>query len=543
MSRGNPGFFNKRYTTYMFWADRIADEIIKRYGGDIKAGKQLIIRDEKTLSGRVHVGSMRGVAIHGAVSEALTKRGVEHTYYYELNDFDPMDGFPVYLPEEFKQYLGKPLYTIPSPDGEAKNFAEYFGNDFVSAITHAGFAPQYYHATELYLAGKMDEVIYDALKKADTIRAIYKEVSGSVKKEGWLPINVICPQCGKLSTTVATDFDTETVQVNCYKTTVDWTEGCGFEGRVSPFGGKAKLPWKVEWAAKWKVRGVMIEGGGKDHATRGGSRDVANHISREVFNYEPPFDIPYEFILFGGQKMSSSKGRGSSAREVADLLPSKIFRLLLLGKDINQQSNFDPEGDTISTLYDQYDKLAENYWAGAGDDYSRLFEMIHPPEGTPAWMFLLRFSQVAFLVQMPHLIMLEEAKKIKTGPLTKDEEIEIAERAQYALRWLQSYAPEKFVFKLQETLPDAADTLSAAQKEALGALGKDLEIDYPTSGEVMHGIIRAIPARPGMSVAPKDFFAAIYTVFLAKESGPQAGWFLAALPKDFVVKRLKEASE
>jgi lysyl-tRNA synthetase class 1 len=528
----------------MFWADRIAEEIMRRYGGDIKGGKPLIIRDEKTLSGRVHVGSMRGVAIHGAVSEALTKMGVPNTFRYELNDFDPMDGFPVYLPEDFKQYLGLPLYTIPSPDESAKNFAEYFGNDFQGAIAHAGFTPQYYHASELYLEGKMDEVIYEALKSAEIIRSIYKEVSGSQKEEGWLPINVICPECGKVVTTAASDFDGETVAIVCKVKGLDWTKGCGFEGRVSPFGGKAKLPWKVEWAAKWKVNGVLVEGAGKDHSTKGGSRDVANHIAKEVFKYEPPFDIPYEFLLVGGQKMSSSKGKGTSAREIADLVPTKIFRLALLGKDINQQFNFDPEGDTISVLYDQYDKLAENFRAGIQDDYSRLFEMIHPQSEKELIVpdFLMRFSQVAFLVQMPHLNMLEEATKVKGSALTKQEEIEIAERAQYALRWLQNYAPEKFVFKLHDTLPDAAGDLSAAQKEALSALGKDLEMDYPATGEIMHALIRAIPARPGMTVTPKEFFAALYMIFLGKESGPQAGWFLAALPKDFVVRRLQEAS-
>jgi lysyl-tRNA synthetase class I len=34
----------------------------------------------------------------------------------------------------------------------------------------------------------------------------------------------------------------------------------------------------------------------------------------------------------------------------------------------------------------------------------------------------------------------------------------------------------------------------------------------------------------------------MYILFLNKESGPKAGWFLAALPRDFVLNRLKEAA-
>jgi lysyl-tRNA synthetase class 1 len=525
----------------MFWADRIAGEIERRFGGEISSGKPIVIRDEKTLSGRVHIGSMRSLALHGILAQILTEKGIPNVFKYELNDMDPMDGFPVYLPEEFRQYMGQRLKNIPSPEPSAENFAEYFGNDYRSAVAHAGFSPEYYRAHELYESGQMDDLIFAALKNADVVRSIYKEVSGSIKPEGWLPISVICPQCGKMVTTEAKDFDGDTVAVVCQKNKVDFAQGCGFEGRVSPFGGKAKLTWKVDWAAKWKVNGVMVEGAGKDHYTKGGSRHVANQISKEIFKYESPFDIPHEFILVGGAKMSSSKGKGTSAREVADLLPTKIFRLMLLGKDINQQFNFDPEGDTIPTLFDQYDKLAEGYRTNKEDDYARLFELIHADKPSVP-EFLLRFSQVAFLVQMPHHKILDEAAKIKGSPLTEAEQVEIAERAQYALRWLENYAPEKYVFKLQDSLPEDIE-LTKAEQRGLGILYNDLAIDYPEKGEVMHALIRAIPVRPGAEVEAKALFTSIYKIFLNKESGPQAGWFLAALPKDFVLKRLKEASE
>ncbi|HVV39138.1 MAG TPA: lysine--tRNA ligase [Candidatus Paceibacterota bacterium] len=527
----------------MFWADRIGDEIAKRYGGDIKGGKAVYIRDEKTLSGRVHIGSMRGVAIHDAVAESLKRMDIERIWRYELNDFDVMDSVPPMLSEEeYKKYLGQLLCDVPSPDSSAKNFADYFGNDFKSAIEHAGFEPEYYWGSDLYRSGRMDGVIREALEGAATIRAIYKEVSGSVKNEAWLPIMVVCPNCKKVATTEAEDFDGNTVAITCHKNKTDYTHGCGYEDRVSPFGGNSKLAWKVEWAAKWKVHSVMVEGGGKDHSTKGGARDVANHISREVFKYEPPFDIPYEFFLVGGKKMSSSKGRGSSAREIADLLSPKILRLALLGKDINQQVNFDPEGDTIPVLYDQYDMLGDRYWGEIRDDYSRLFEVLHA-EDMPEKSFYPRFSQVAFLVQMPHLNLKKEVEMMKGEALTEVDNKELEDRAFYAKRWLELCAPEKFVFKLQDTLPEAASALAPLQKTALHALLKDLEMEYPANGEAMHALLRAVPVRPAINISPREFFTSLYTIFLAKDSGPQAGWFLAALPKEFVLRRLKEASE
>ncbi len=505
----------------MFWADRIVGEIEKRFG---KPGRPLLIRDEKTLSGRVHVGSLRGVAIHGLVHEVLGEKGVETTFKFEFNDYDPMDGIPAYLDQAaYEKYLGMPLKNIPSPEDGYDNFAEYYGAEFKGVIEAAGWHTEVYRSSELYLKGQMDEVIRQALEGAEDIRRIYKQVSGGERKDTWLPISVICPTCGKLSTTFASDFDGETVQVQCRD--LDWVKGCGFEGRVSPFGGRAKLPWKVEWPAKWKVMGVEIEGAGKDHSTKGGSRDVANHISKEVFAYEPPFDVPYEFFLVGGKKMSSSKGQGSSAKEIADLVPAKILRLALLSKDPMHAFSFDPEGDTIPVLYDLYDKLAAEYWAGTRDDFSRLFEYVHPGRAIPAQSTLPRFSQVAFVVQMPHMDIYKE--------FPEADRAELDERAKYAAHWLEAYAPEKFVFKLQDELPEIARNLPDTSKAALKALHEYIssQSDMPT-GEELHTELHKTKE-----------FKAIYLAFLGKESGPKAGWFLSSLPRDFVLRRLEEASK
>ncbi|HEV8677278.1 MAG TPA: lysine--tRNA ligase, partial [Candidatus Paceibacterota bacterium] len=450
------------------------------------------------------------------------------------------DGLPAYLDREtFEKELGKPLYAVPSPDGKAKNYAEYFAEEYIGAITEAGFKPEFYRASELYFSGAMDGVIRGALEGAEKIRRIYKEVSGGERKDGWLPISVICPQCGKMATTDATDFDGETVLVNCYPTKAPYTQGCGFEGRVSPFGGKAKLPWKPEWAAKWKVVGVDIEGGGKDHYSKGGARDVARHIAKEVFNYPEPFGVPNEFFLVGGKKMASSKGLGSSAKEIVDLVPAKIFRLALFGKDINQQIDFNPEGDTIPVLFDQYDKLAEGYKANKEDDYARLFKYVNREGEIPE--FLPRFSQVAFLVQMPHMSLEGEVEAMKGSALTAADKKELEERALYSKRWLEAYAPEKFVFKLQDDMPEAAKNLSPIQKDALKMLKEFIESkpEIP-SGEDLHAKLHAL--KEEAHISPADLFSAIYLSFLGKAYGPKAGWFLSVLDRGFVLKRLGEVA-
>ena len=57
------------------------------------------------------------------------------------------------------------------------------------------------------------------------------------------------------------------------------------------------------------------------------------------------------------------------------------------------------------------------------------------------------------------------------------------------------------------------------------------------TGETLHALIHDVKEESGLS--PKEFFTAIYVVFLGKESGPKVGWFLSTLEKDFVVGRLR----
>ncbi len=532
----------------MFWADRLGNEIEQKFKEKIASGKPLIIRDEKTASGRVHVGSLRGVALHGLISEILSERNINNTYLFEINDNDPMDDIPATLDRKiYEPYLGKPLNTVPSPDGKAANFAEYYAEEFIGVIRELGFSPEFYRVSDVYREGKFNEVIRLALEHAGEIRKIYKEISGSERAEGWLPVNVICEKCGKVSTTVATSYDGEQVEYVCRDVT--FTNGCGYQGKISPFNGRAKLPWKVEWAAKFKVIGIDIEGAGKDHSTRGGARQVAEAISRQVFHHEPPFNIPYEFFNIAGKKMSSSKGRGSSSREVADLFPPELVRLLLLQREPQRVIEFNPEGDTVPLLYDTYDSYAGKYFSDIAtgeqlSDFARTFFLMHKPVDRPRLSphFLPRFSQIAYLVQMPHVSITDQVAQEKGSALVAEDVQEIESREKYARRWLDTYAPEEYQFVLQQTLPAAARDFSAEQKHALKKVLEKITAlgDGPVDGLALHTALHDI--KNEMGINPKDFFSALYISFLDRPSGPKAGWFLSVLKRDFVIRRLEAAS-
>ncbi|MBU0458153.1 lysine--tRNA ligase, partial [Patescibacteria group bacterium] len=232
----------------MFWADEIVAEISERFSDKIAKKKPLIIRDEKTLSGRVHIGSIRGIVIHGLIAQVLNEKGIANEYKFELNEFDPMDGLPVYVDQkEYKKHMGKPLFTVPAPEEGAKDYPSVFGDELKQVVEPMGLPIDFYTLHQLYEAGKFNDVIKEALDNASKIRTIYLEVSGGGKPNDWYPLSVICEKCGKIGTTQVTGWDGNDVTYQCKLGYVEWADGCGHEGKTSPYDGNAKLPWKVEW--------------------------------------------------------------------------------------------------------------------------------------------------------------------------------------------------------------------------------------------------------------------------------------------------------
>lgn len=529
----------------MFWADKIIDEIGVEFNKEIVGGEPIIIRDEKTASGRMLISAMRGAVIHGIISEIFSEKKVSNTFLWEINDTDAFRSIPKNLDEKkYQQYLGFPLHTIPSPEEGVENYPEFFAKEFTQTMEHMGFTPMYYRSSVAYREGKFNNAIKTALENATLIRDIYKKVSGSNKPTDWLPLMVVCEKCGKIGTTKTTSFDGEKVKYTCDSSVVEWAEGCGYGGEVSPFNGNATLPWKVEWAAKFKVFNVKVEGGGKDLSTKGGARDVSNHIAREVFKYQPPFDISYEFFLAGGKKMSTSKGNAPAAREIVDVLPPHIYRLVFLGKNYKQAIEFNITGDTVPILFDTYDRIAEKYFAHTQEDDARLFTLIHNPKERKLLQehFLPRFSLVSFLVQMPHMNIEDEFSKVKGSALTEQDLAELQMRIKYAKHWLEVYAPEEYKYELQyDTLPKAATLFSDKQKETLGKVLVYIKSRDILEGEELHKQLHTI--RKESEIEPKEFFSALYLSFLGKDSGPKAGWFLSVIDRKFLEKRLEEVSK
>jgi lysyl-tRNA synthetase class 1 len=526
----------------MYWADELAAAA---------KGRQ-IVNDSKSPSGTVHVGSLRGVVLHDAIHRALLAAGLESTFLYGVDDMDAMDSQALLTPDAVDRYMGAPLSRVPAPEGSgAANYARHFvGEIFFRTFEPLGIKPEFYWVSELYEQGKLDPYVRLALDRADRVRAIYKRVSHVERTSDWLPIQVICEACGKIGTTYATGWDGETVAYLCLPDLVSWAKGCGHEGRVSPLGGRAKLPWNLEWAAKWGILGVTIEGCGKDLATAGGSRDRSDAISREVFEVEPPRNVAYEFLNVGGKKMSTSRGQGAAAHTIAEVLPPAQLRFLFLRPRPNQVIDFDPEGDTIPRLFDEFDRIAT---ATAGHevkgelpaDHDRLFAYSLPGEApdvaAEASAFRPAFGHLALLLQIPGVDIAERMEAEKGAPLTDLEKAVLDERTASARAWLESYAPERARLVVRrDAVPDEVGALEPGQKSYLAALASAAGKEKPRSGDAWQALIFRVAGEHELPAGKA--FGALYAAFLGRSNGPRAGWLLASLEPEFVVERLRAAA-
>ncbi len=516
----------------MFWTEEIAAKC---------AGPQ-IINDSKTPSGRVHVGALRGVLIHDAIFRTLREKGIEARYLFGVDDYDPVDEIPKGEDEHFGQYIGRPLCATPAPCGAEGDMAEHYMREFWQVFADLGVQVERYRMRDIYRSGQFNAAIDMILRNADKVRRVYKEVSNSDRAEHWHPFQAICEKCGSIASTEVYAYDGALVSYRCLPTKVVNTKlnlgrGCGHEGKVSPFDGRGKLPWKLEWVAKFVTFPITIEGAGKDHSTKGGSRDVAEACLRAIYGTEPPLRVPYEFFLVGGAKMSSSRGVGASARDMADLLPPEVLRFLMIRTKPNSPVNFDVREEGIVKLYNEFDRYHTrvNHDKNATPDEAsvlRVCELV--PEGD---YFNANFQLVSALVQMPHLDPVAEITRRKGAPLTAVERRHLDQRIASARLWVESYASEEEKTRLQEVLPARAHELTAAQRAFLHRLAAGLR-DTPWEDDALQTKVfetaRLTPLEQPVA------FKAIYRVLLDREAGPKAGNLLAFLDRDYVIARFQE---
>lgn len=525
----------------LFWADRIADDIINREKYTYLDKEYVLpnkpsIKTSSSLSGVLHIGRLTDIIRGEAVYQALTDRGIDAQFIYVAEDMDPLRKIPKGVPESYREYIGVPVTDIPDPWGCHKSYAEHHVVEFFDIFSDfVKDEPARYSMREEYKKGNFDWAIDEVIKRSNEVREIINSFKEHPLAEGWVPYQVICENCGKIMTTAIRSFEDGRVKYVCqdYKFKSETAMGCGYEGELVPKGSTGKMVWKSEWAAQWKRWDVVGEGAGKEYIVPNSAFFVNAKICEQVYDYPATTPIFYEHITIGGGgKMSASVGNVVYPKDWLKVAPAEALRLLFL-KRITKTRDF--KWDDVPMLLDELDKMERIYFdvEEGGDKKTtshikRLYEMSITKKTPSDYTEVIPYSIAAIVSQVsnnekPRMESILERLGYAINERTLD-------RIPLAGNWARLYGETIDVCK---DLPDCANSLSDEQKKALGGIVGLLDTAKDDK-ELGKGIFAL---SKDLGISPKEIFGAIYCVLLNKEKGPRAASFILSLDKEFVKDR------
>lgn len=489
-------------------------------------GKQ-VVSTGISPSGPIHVGNMREILTGHILHREVERRGLESRFIYLGDDMDPLRKLYPFLGKEYEEYIGRPLYKIPSPTGEG-TYSESFLKPFLETLGELSVKVDVIRSHSLYRDGRFADVIDLVIRNKDRIGEILTGISGRDLEKDWFPYSPVCSACGKLTGAVVTGYERPYVEYSC---------SCGNVSRSDIRKDEGKLPWRIEWPAKWLVLGVTVEPFGKDHGAPGGSYDTGAAISRDVFGIEPPKPLMYEWITLKGKgTMHSSTGISIAASDFVKLAPPEILRFLIAKNQPGRHIEFDP-GSGLLNLVDEFEKLHENYIDDSLDgDSKRIYEI--STDGIRAETLQVSLRHLIMLVQIypdePKLLPALRRSGYTPSHITPD----LEKRIRMLRNWISLYAPEQLRFQLLSV--DAEANLSPEMRKILASFSTEaagIEWDAEDIHNTAHSVIRE------SGVQPSEGFKAFYLAFIGKERGPRLGYFLSNLDRKFVMDRISKITQ
>jgi lysyl-tRNA synthetase class 1 len=530
----------------MHWADRIADELVAaRPDTDLFTCASGI-----SPSGQIHIGNLRDIVTIWFVGRALRERGRRVRLIHSWDDYDrfrkvpkpdeaKLKQLPAWLaerirslkvPESYEEHLGRPVASVPDLNGEYPSYAARFVHEFEASLAELGVEIEFLHQAELYPSGVYRDAILESVRKRREIYDILaKSKSAGPSEEErrrFVPVSVYCERCGRDSTRVELLDGSETeIRYTC--------SSCGNEAVLDLTAAtNVKLPWRVDWAMRWRHESVVFEPFGKDHATAGGSYESSSEICREIFGCEPPVPAPYEFIGIKGLggKMSSSAGVLLTPADLLDIYQPET--ILWMYARFAPMKQFDVAvDDQVLRMYDEFDR------AIAGDPQvetdERALELSRIPGRELHPVPFRQLAGFAGIVQGNAEAL--EAIFERMGTPHRKQEFE--ERLKKAEAWIERYVPEQHIalraerdLAFFESLADVEKAWVRSLHDWLASAG-EVTIDEATE------FVYAVPKRADDSdkeqaAAQRRFFQIVYTLLFGKTRGPRLGTFLAAVPRE-----------
>ncbi len=501
------------------WLEELAKIISATYPDG-----EIVVSSGHSPSGVYHIGTLREIMTANAIAFELRRQGREAKHIDFVDDFDAFRKVPENVPEQWSAYIGQPLAVVPDPATCHKSYGAHYLAQLHMGLEAVGAMPdESVSGYDTYQNGVLSEQIELVLNNLTEAKTILTKVGGRALDEHWSPLQILS-DTNNLREWKYTGWDAENKQVS-------YIDRDGKTGIVGINDGRVKLDWRLDWPARWAKWGVMVEPFGRDHATKGGSYDTGKVLVDTILAATAPYPVPYEFINNVGdtKKMSKSSGNVLTPNQALEVMPAEILRYFVVGSKPSKTLQFD-SGLGLYQLIDNYTKVI--------NDDTAVLNYAHA----------VRTEETIVNIPFNHLVSVYQAAS-ENSQATKEilertgyeDEVQsswptIERELAFVATWLEKYAPESVVFKIQKNVPKI--DLSEEQMYFLNLLADFLENqNRDLDGQEMHDAIYS--AKDKAELKPMQAFQALYRVILGKESGPKAGWFLSSLDLEFLVSRLR----
>ena len=520
----------------MHWSDVVAQRLSER-------GQKHIVSTGITPSGEFHIGHLREILTGDMIAKAAQKAGLDVEFVFIIDSADPLRKVYSFLDDSYATYIGHQLKQIPPPNTEGRpdmerfaegiSYADHFLEPFKQALEQIDVRPRFIDNYDAYANGNFAETARIACNNADKIREIIERVSSRELSDDWFPWNPIDSK-GSIDGIRVTGWNDPIVS---------WVDADGNEGTSDVSKGEGKLPWRIDWPAKWAWIGVTMEPFGKDHGAAGGSYDTGKEIV-ELFGRAAPVDLTYEWISLRGQgAMSSSSGNTIGPLEALSLVPPEILRYLVASTKPNKAIEFDT-GMGLVNLADEFERttardfsiemqkegLSRRQIVAIEDARTALqLSLISPPEET---------SKVTFR----HLAMLAQTKSRDDDVWTSlglkgNVSQSMIGRLERMRTWIQSrhFPDELRITILKEPNSDAVGLLDEDNLAILPTLIKALAASEWDASSIQSTISHSAKL---LDMSPRHAYRALYLCIMGTERGPRLPSILAELKQSTVANLL-----
>jgi lysyl-tRNA synthetase class 1 len=481
-------------------------------------------------SGLPHMGTF-GEAARPTMVRTAFRALTEDAIPTELIVFsDDMDGFrkiPDNLPNRamLEEDRDKPVTSVRDPFGEYESFGAHNNARVRAFLDGFGFDYTFMSSTETYKSGGLDAVLLRILERFDAIQAIMLPTLGEERQATYSPFLPISPKSGRVLQAPTLSRDVE-------KGTITFADEDGTITETSVTGGRVKLQWRPDWAARWTALNVDFEASGKDLID---SVRVSNKIVRALGG-EPPEAFHFElFMDENNQKISKSKGNGLTMEEWLRYgTPESLAYYMFQSPKSAKRLYFDviPKAtDEYLSHLDAFNRArAENANAPALDNPAWHVHRGAPPERGSPVSFSLLLNLVSAADASTKDILWGFLERYIPGATPASEPV-LDQLAGYAINYYEDFVKPAKTFRAPDERERAAMQALTARLKALPA-GAD--------AEAIQNEVFEVGKDAGFEPL-RGWFSALYEVLLGQSQGPRFGSFTAIFGVERTVALIERA--